>query len=416
MSFSALGLCAELLTTVTEKGYTNPSPIQKEAIPAVLNRQDLIAIAQTGTGKTASFSLPILHLLANTPPAKPHCVKALIVAPTRELAAQVAKNVEGYSEGMNIRSTAVFGGVRIEPQKFELAQGVDILIATPGRLVDLYKQGDINFEHIEILVLDEADRMLDLGFVEHIHFIQSLLPKQRQTLLFSATFSKEIKTLAATMLINPMTIELATAHDHIDNITQILHPVDKARKHELVIHLLNNNDWSQVLVFTRTKRGADELRNKLEAMGIAAESIHANRTQHARTQALDGFRNGSLKVLIGTDLAARGIDIQQLPCVINLDLPYVPEDYIHRIGRTGRASSKGLAISLYSDDESKQLRSIERLIGRQFKKTFISEFTPKPKPPAAKKDNAEEDLYGNFEAFDKPTGKRKSKGRKQRRY
>ena len=415
MSFGELGLCTELVNTVTEKGYASVSPIQQQAIPAILNGRDVIAIAQTGTGKTASFSLPMLQLLANTQPSKPHCVKALIVAPTRELAAQVAKNVESYSEGMSIRSTAVFGGVRIEPQKFELAQGLDILIATPGRLVDLYKQGDINFEHIEILVLDEADRMLDLGFVEHIHFIQGLLPKQRQTLLFSATFSKEIKALAATMLNKPMTIELATAHDHIENITQILHPVDKERKHELVIHLLKSNDWPQVLVFTRTKRGADELRNELEAMGIAAESIHANRTQHARTQALDGFRDGSLKVLIGTDLAARGIDIQQLPCVINVDLPYVPEDYIHRIGRTGRASSKGLAISLYSDDETKQLRSIERLTGRQFKKTFIKEFTPKPKPPAVKKDKVEESLYGNFEAFDKTSGKRKSKGRKKRR-
>ena len=415
ISFGELGLCIELVTTVTEKGYASASPIQQHAIPTVLNGRDVIAIAQTGTGKTASFSLPILQLLANTSPAKPNCIKALIVAPTRELAAQVAKNVESYSEGMNIRSTAVFGGVRIEPQKFELAQGLDILIATPGRLVDLYKQGGINFEHIEMLVLDEADRMLDLGFVEHIHLIQSLLPKQRQTLLFSATFSKEIKALAATMLNKPVTIELATAHDHIENITQILHPVDKERKHELVIHLLKSNDWPQVLVFTRTKRGADELRNELEAMGIAAESIHANRTQHARTQALDGFRDGSLKVLIGTDLAARGIDIQQLPCVINVDLPFVPEDYIHRIGRTGRASSKGLAISLYSDDEKKQLTSIERLTGRQFKKTFISEFTPKPKPPAVKKDKIEENLYGNFEAFDKPSGKRKSKGRKKRR-
>ena len=213
ISFGELGLCIELVTTVTEKGYASASPIQQHAIPTVLNGRDVIAIAQTGTGKTASFSLPILQLLANTQPSKPHCVKALIVAPTRELAAQVAKNVESYSEGMNIRSTAVFGGVRIEPQKFELAQGLDILIATPGRLVDLYKQGDINFEHIEMLVLDEADRMLDLGFVEHIHFIQSLLPKQRQTLLFSATFSKEIKALAATMLNKPVTIELATAHD-----------------------------------------------------------------------------------------------------------------------------------------------------------------------------------------------------------
>ncbi|WP_372621536.1 DEAD/DEAH box helicase [Alteromonas stellipolaris] len=414
MSFSDLGLCTELLNTVAEKGYTSASPIQQEAIPAILSKQDLIAIAQTGTGKTASFSLPILQLLVDKPRLETKGIRALIIAPTRELAAQVAQNVEQYSQNLNIRSTAVFGGVRIEPQKYALAQGVDILIATPGRLLDLYEQGDINFDHLEILVLDEADRMLDLGFIDHIHHIQKLLPKQRQTLLFSATFSKEIKTLATTMLNTPVTIELAKANDHIEKITQILHPVDKERKNELLIHLLENNDWSQILVFTRTKRGADSLRNELEAKGIAAESIHANRTQQARTLALNGFRDGSLKVLIGTDLAARGIDIQQLPCVINVDLPYVAEDYIHRIGRTGRASSEGLAISLYSDDEAKQLRSIERLLGRQFKKTFISGFAPKPKPkpPAAK---VEEDLYGNFEADDKPKGKGRSKGRRKRR-
>jgi ATP-dependent RNA helicase RhlE len=410
MSFSALGLCTEILNTVAEKGYTTPSPIQQEAIPAILSKQDLIAIAQTGTGKTASFSLPILQLLADKPHSKPNCVRALIIAPTRELAAQVAQNVEQYSQNLKARSTAVFGGVRIEPQKYALAQGVDILIATPGRLLDLYEQGDINFEHLEILVLDEADRMLDLGFIDHIHHIQKLLPEKRQTLLFSATFSKEIKTLATTMLNTPKTIELARANDHIEKITQILHPVDKERKNELLIHLIENNDWSQILVFTRTKRGADELRNELEAKGIVAESIHANRTQQARTLALNGFRDGSIKVLIGTDLAARGIDIQQLPCVINVDLPYVAEDYIHRIGRTGRASSEGLAISLFSDDEAKQLKTIERLLGRQFKKTFIAEFAPKP--PAAK---IEEDLYGNFEADDKPKGKGRSKGRRKRR-
>lgn len=415
MPFSDLGLCTELLNTITDKGYVEPSPIQSKAIPVVLSQRDLIAIAQTGTGKTASFSLPILQRLVDMQRADAHCVKALIIAPTRELAAQVAANVATYGRNMNIRSTAVFGGVRIEPQKYELEQGVDILIATPGRLVDLYQQGAINFDHVEILVLDEADRMLDLGFIDHIHSIQNLLPKKRQTLLFSATFSKEVKALAATMVKTPITIELATARDHIENITQVLHPVDKERKHELLVHLLNNNDWSQILVFTRTKRGADELRNELEALGIAAESIHANRAQQARTLALDGFRNGSLKVLIGTDLAARGIDIQQLPCVINIDLPYVPEDYIHRIGRTGRASSSGLAISLYSDDEAKQLRAIERMLGRQFKKTFISEFTPKPKPPEIKKDQKTDDLYGNFEAFDKPKGKGKSKGRRKRR-
>ena len=415
MSFEALGLCTELLNTVSEKGYKEPSPIQKSAIPPILSERDVIAIAQTGTGKTASFSLPILQLLTEKPRQHAQGIRALILAPTRELAAQVAQNVETYSQKMNIRSTAVFGGVRIEPQKYALQQGVDILIATPGRLLDLYQQGDINVDNLEILVLDEADRMLDLGFIEHIHHLQTLLPEKRQTLLFSATFSKEIKTLATDMLNSPETIELATAHDHIENITQVLHPVDKDRKHELLIHLINNNDWSQILVFTRTKRGADTLRNELEALGIAAESIHANRTQQARTKALDGFRNGSIKVLIGTDLAARGIDIQQLPCVINVDLPYVPEDYIHRIGRTGRASSSGLAISLFSDDEAKQLRAVERFTGRQFKKTFLDGFSPKPKPPAVKKEKVEDDLYGNFEADEKPRGKGRSKGRRKRR-
>ncbi|QPG05213.1 DEAD/DEAH box helicase [Salinimonas marina] len=412
MSFSALGLCTELLNTVAKKGYTKPSPIQQEAIPAILNQRDVIAIAQTGTGKTASFSLPILHLLAARPPAQANSIRALILAPTRELAAQVAANVDNYSQNMNLRTTAVFGGVRIEPQQYAIEQGVDILIATPGRLVDLYEQGVINFDQLEILVLDEADRMLDLGFIDHIHHIQSLLPEKRQTLLFSATFTKEIKTLATTMLNNPVIIELATAQDHIETITQTLHPVDKERKSELLLHLIKNNNWSQVLVFTRTKRGADSLRNELEQAGIAAESIHANRTQQARTQALDGFKGGRIKVLIGTDLAARGIDIEQLPCVINVDLPYVPEDYIHRIGRTGRASSRGLAISLFSEDESKQLTAIERFIGRQFKKVFIPGFAPKPKPTVVK---AEEELYGNFEADDSSKRKRKAKGRKKRR-
>lgn len=414
MSFSALGLCTDLLNTVAKKGYHKPSPIQQEAIPAILGGRDLIAIAQTGTGKTASFSLPILHLLADRARAQPNAVKALIIAPTRELAAQVADNVADYSQNMNMRTAAVFGGVRIEPQKYALEQGVDILIATPGRLVDLYKQGVINFDHLEILVLDEADRMLDLGFIDHIHHLQSLLPEKRQTLLFSATFTKEIKALATTMLNNPVTIELATAQDHIETITQVLHPVDKERKNELLLHLINHNEWSQILVFTRTKRGADSLRNELEQAGITAESIHANRTQQARTLALDGFKSGRIKVLIGTDLAARGIDIEQLPCVINVDLPYVPEDYIHRIGRTGRASAKGLAISLFSDDEAKQLKSIERLTGRQFKQQIVPGFAPKPKPkpPVVK---AEENLYGNFEADDSPKRKGKAKGRKKRR-
>ncbi|NVK55785.1 MAG: DEAD/DEAH box helicase [Alteromonadaceae bacterium] len=415
MSFSALGLCSTLLRTVTAWGYTQPSPIQKEAIPAILSGRDVIAIAQTGTGKTASFALPVLQRLANQPRPPANTIRALILTPTRELAAQVARSIDTYSQNMNIRCTAVFGGVRIEPQKLALENGVEILIATPGRLVDLYEQGVINFDHLEILVLDEADRMLDFGFTDQLNHIQSLLPEQRQTLLFSATFTQDIKTLAISMLNTPHTIELATAHDHIDRITQTLHPVDKARKHALLIHLINRNDWSQILVFTRTKRAADCLKKELINAGIVADSIHANRTQQARMLALEGFRNGSVKVLIGTDLAARGIDIEQLPCVINVDLPYVPEDYIHRIGRTGRASHSGLAISLYSDDESKQLKAIERLIGRPFKPKIVTGFAPKPTPPVVKVKEEEDDLYGNFEADDTPKRRRKSNARKKRR-
>lgn len=414
MSFIALGLCAELLKTLQEQGYQSPSLIQKKAIPAVLNHRDVMAVAQTGTGKTAAFTLPIIQLLAGGKNSQAQSPRALVIVPTRELAAQVGENVQNYSRHMNIRSAAVFGGVRIEPQISQLQEGVDLLVATPGRLIDLYNQGVLNFEHLEILVLDEADRMLNLGFIDDIRRIQMLLPIKRQTLMFSATFSKQIKTLAKDMLNNSVSIEVAIEKSAIDKIKQQLHPVDKERKGELLIHLLKKHNWTQVLVFIRTKLGADRLAAQLEKSGISAASIHANRTQHARTHALDGFKNGSIQVLVATDIASRGINVHQLPCVINFDLPYIPEDYTHRIGRTGRAGTFGLAISFFSDDESKQLKAIERATGRQLKREVIPGFTPIEKVSAKLVDD---DEYGNFEADPKPLRRGKfrepkSRGRK----
>ena len=407
MSFGSLGLCDELLKTVVEQGYTTPSAIQAEAIPAVLSQRDVMAVAHTGTGKTAGFALPMVQLLSGGPSPQAHHVRALIITPTRELAAQLADSVQNYSRHMNIRSAAVFGGVRIEPQITQLQGGLDVLVATPGRLIDLYNQQAINFDQLEVLVLDEADRMLDLGFIDAIRRIQMLLPTQRQSLMFSATFSTEIKLLAEDMLNNPLLIELAAENSAVDTVKQIMHPVDKARKSELLIHLIQKNKWHQVLVFSRTKKGADNLVLQLKDAGISADSIHANRTQHARTRALEGFRNGNVKVLVATDIAARGIDINQLPCVVNFDLPYLPEDYVHRIGRTGRASTFGLAVSLFSEDESKQLHSIERFIGRQFEGDIIPGFAPSKR---VAEESSDDDEYGNFEADPKPRGRRGSRG------
>lgn len=412
MSFGSLGLCDELLKNVADQGYTKPSSIQNKAIPAVLSGRDVMAVAQTGTGKTAGFTLPILQLLsARTPSQQALSVRALVITPTRELAAQVAKSVENYSRHLNIRSAAVFGGVRIEPQIAELNMGVDVLVATPGRLIDLYHQQAIHFEQLEILILDEADRMLDLGFVDDIRRIQKLLPDKRQTLMFSATFTKEIKSLAKGMLNNPLLIEVSAVNSTVNSVKQTIYSVDKGRKSELLIHLIKNNKWRQVLVFSRTKHGADSLVIQLEKAGISAESIHANRTQHARTHALDGFRNGNIAVLVATDIASRGIDVNDLPCVVNFDLPYVPEDYVHRIGRTGRAGTSGLAISFFSEDESKQLQSIERVIGRKLEREFILGFAPKVK---IQETSTDDDEYGNFEPDTKPRGRGKSKVRGRR--
>ena len=419
MSFGTLGLCDELLKTVAEHGYLMPSPIQIEAIPAVLAQRDVMAVSQTGTGKTAGFTLPMLQLLSGgaiqsitSPQAK--CVRALVITPTRELAAQVAKNVQSYSRHMKLRSAAVFGGVRIEPQISELQGGLDVLVATPGRLIDLYNQQAINFDYLEILILDEADRMLDLGFVDDIRHIQMLLPSERQTLMFSATFSNEIKSLAKGMLNHPLLIEVAAANSTVDSVKQKIHPVDKARKSELLIQLIKKNKWHQILVFSRTKHGADSLVLQLEKAGVSAASIHANRTQHARTHVLDGFRNGNIVVLVATDIASRGIDVNQLSCVINFDLPYVPEDYVHRIGRTGRAGTSGLAISLFSVDETKQLQSIERFIGRKFELESLPGFTPTKKAPTDASDDVDDKEYGNFEADPKHQRRSQSKGRKGR--
>jgi ATP-dependent RNA helicase RhlE len=406
MSFSSLGLCKAIVENVTKQGYTSPTDIQARAIPAVLQQQDVVAIAHTGTGKTASFTLPIIALLSNdiskTVLASGQ-VRALIIAPTRELAAQVLANIETYQQHINLRSVAVYGGVRIEPQLDALAQGVDILVATPGRLIDLYNRQAVNFDALQILVLDEADRMLDLGFIDDIKHIQTCLPKKRQTLMFSATFSKAIKTLAQTMLHQPLFIDVATGHNPTKNIKQQLYVVDKARKHEMLIYLLKQNNWQQVLVFCKTKRGADNLVAELAQVSVKAESIHANRTQHARTIALDGFREGSLKVLVATDIAARGIDIDDLPCVINVDLPYVAADYVHRIGRTGRAGAQGVAISLFSEDELKPLIAIERLTGKTFKRETLKGFALTSSSKVK-----DDDEYGNFEAHQVTKPRRRS--------
>ena len=414
MSFASLCLCDALLKAVVEQGYTTPTAIQLEAIPAVLNGRDLMAAAHTGTGKTASFTLPMVQLLSGGASPQALHVRALVITPTRELAAQVTESVQNYSRHMNMRSAAVFGGVRIEPQIAALQEGMDVLVATPGRLLDLYSQGAINFDQLEILVLDEADRMLDMGFIDDIRRIQMLLPDKRQTLMFSATFSEAVKSLAKGMFNNPLLIEVAAANSTAATIKQVIHPVDKDRKSELLIDLIKRNKWHQVLVFSRTKKGADSLVSELESAGISAASIHANRTQYARTHALEDFRSGRVVALVATDIAARGIDVSQLPCVVNFDLPYMAEDYVHRIGRTGRAGTLGLAVSLVSEDEYKQLKAIEEVIGTQFERKILRGFMPTEKAPISKFDD---DEYGSFEPDSKPKLKPKSRrrGKPQRR-
>ena len=385
MSFDSLGLSAELLRAVREQGYTQPTPIQRQAIPAILQGRDIMAGAQTGTGKTAGFTLPLLQRLASSRvTGRRRPVRALILTPTRELAAQVAESVETYGRHLELTSTVVFGGVKINPQIERLRRGVDILIATPGRLLDHAGQGTVDLSRVEILVLDEADRMLDMGFIHDIRKVLALLPENgsRQNLLFSATFSSDIKRLAHQLLNRPELIEVARSNATADRIEQRVHPVDKARKRELLSHLIGAGDWRQVLVFTRTKHGANRLAQQLERDGLSAAAIHGNKSQGARTRALAGFKNGEVRVLVATDIAARGLDIDQLPHVVNYELPNVPEDYVHRIGRTGRAGSDGEAISLVCVDEHKLLLDIERLLKRKIPSQVLDGYEPDPTIPA----------------------------------
>lgn len=379
MSFSNLGLCKELLRAIKEEGYTTPTPIQTKAIPVILSKKDVLAAAQTGTGKTAGFTLPLLELLnKNYLKDRKSAVKALILTPTRELATQVAQSVEVYGKYLPFKSAVIFGGVGINPQKAILKKGVDIITATPGRLLDLVSQDCLDLSKVEFLVLDEADRMLDMGFIHDIKKILSILPKHRQNLLFSATFSPEIKKLADGLLNSPVLIEVSKANSTSHKVEQTVHHVDKERKKELLIHLLNKNSWKQVLVFTRTKHGANKLSEALIKDKITSAAIHGNKSQGARTKALDDFKAGTVRVLVATDIAARGIDIDQLPHVINFELPNVPEDYVHRIGRTGRAGNSGDAISLVCIDEHDYLLAIEKLIKQKINKIVIEGFKVNP--------------------------------------
>ena len=382
-SFIELGLSEDIVRAVSEQGYTSPTPIQIQAIPAVIKGGDLLAGAQTGTGKTAGFTLPVLQRLStalNAPKDKlsKRPIRALVLTPTRELAAQVQESVETYGKYVPLTSGVIFGGVGINPQIKLLKHGVDILVATPGRLLDHHQQGTIDLRNIEILILDEADRMLDMGFIHDIKKVLAILPAKRQNLLFSATFSDEIKVLADRLLNNPEMIEVARRNSTVEVIAQKIHPVDRDKKHPLLAHLIKTHQWSQVLVFTRTKHGANKLVEQLAKDGVAAMAIHGNKSQSARTKALAEFKDGSLPVLVATDIAARGIDIDQLPHVVNYDLPNVAEDYVHRIGRTGRAGATGEAISLVCVDEFKLLADIEKFIKRQIPQEIIDGFIPDP--------------------------------------
>lgn len=377
MSFEELGLAPELLSAVSEQGYTEPTPVQRQAIPAIIQGRDIMAAAQTGTGKTAGFTLPLLHRLLKIPMAKKR-VRALIITPTRELAAQVHESVKTYGQHLPFRSCVVFGGVKINPQISRLKQGCDIIIATPGRLLDLVDQKVIDLSFVETLVLDEADRMLDMGFVHDIRRILNLLPKKRQNLLFSATYSDSIKSLANKLLHNPEFIEVARRNTTAEGVSQIIHPVDKMRKRELLSFMIGSQNWKQVLVFTRTKHGANKLAKQLETDGLKSAAIHGNKSQGARTRALADFKEGRVRVLVATDIAARGLDIDKLPHVVNFELPNIPEDYVHRIGRTGRASCEGLATSLVCVDELAFLRDIEKLLKCKLPQKILPGYEPDP--------------------------------------
>ncbi|GAA6152736.1 DEAD/DEAH box helicase [Pseudoteredinibacter isoporae] len=405
MSFDTLGLSAPILSAVAKQGYSEPSPIQAQSIPAILEGRDVMAAAQTGTGKTAGFTLPLLERLKNGESARSNQARALVLTPTRELAAQVGDSVATYSSELPLRSTVVYGGVKINPQMQKLRKGADILVATPGRLLDLYNQNAVAFDQLEVLVLDEADRMLDMGFIHDIKRILKLLPKKRQNLLFSATFSDDIRALAKGLVHQPVEISVTPANSTANTVEQWIYPVDKNQKSKLLSKLISDNNWQQVLVFSRTKHGANRLCKQLTARGISSAAIHGNKSQGARTKALADFKTGRIRALVATDIAARGLDIEQLPQVVNFDLPNVAEDYVHRIGRTGRAGATGQAISLVCSEEIKLLNDIENLTKTLLPRKLQEGFEPsialaetrlsdkpakpkKPKKPKAPKQEA----------------------------
>ena len=373
-TFDTLGLRAELLRAVADEGYSVPTPIQAQAIPFVLAGRDLLGAAQTGTGKTAGFTLPLLQRLAAAEVPGPKRVRALVLVPTRELAAQVHESIRTYGRHLRIRATVVYGGVGFNPQAGELRRGVDIVVATPGRLLDHVQQRTIDLRHVETLILDEADRMLDMGFIHDIKRIVALLPKKRQNLLFSATFPEEVRKLANSFMHDPASVEVARRNTPAELVAQVAHPVRSDRKRQLLAHLVKSNDWQQVLVFTRTKHGANRLAQQLEREGIEADAIHGNKSQGARTRALKRFKDNELRVLVATDIAARGLDIDALPHVVNYDLPHVPEDYVHRIGRTGRAGASGEAVSLVSQEERPLMSAIEKLMNRRVERRAVAGF------------------------------------------
>lgn len=415
MSFEKLGLTDDLLKAVQAKGYETPSPIQEKAIPQVLSGKDILASAQTGTGKTAGFALPILQLLSQDTPHRNRPIRALVLTPTRELAAQVQQDILDYSKFVDIRSTVIFGGVNQGPQVSKLQRGVDILVATPGRLLDLIDQRYISLNQVEILVLDEADRMLDMGFLRDIKRIMALMPERRQNLLFSATFSKEIKKLSATILHNPVTVEATPENTTAELVNQKVYRVNQKQKTEVITKLIWEGNWHQVLVFTRTKHGANRLAQKLDKAKISATAIHGNKTQAARTKALAAFKKGDVSVLVATDIAARGLDIPLLPHVINFELPNVPEDYVHRIGRTGRAGASGEAISLVSADEVSYLRGIEKLLGMTLPSEVIEGFEPTKGPIEGGKKRMKEQVTSNAQPGDrKPNSENRSNERRNR--
>jgi ATP-dependent RNA helicase RhlE len=408
MLFNQLGLSAELLRAIDEKGYREATPIQQQAIPLVLEGRDILAGAQTGTGKTAGFALPLLQRLQLSPDNR-RSVRALVLTPTRELAAQVGESIRDYGRHTPFRTAVIFGGVSINTQIAKLKKGVDVVVATPGRLLDHMQQKTIDLSKIQILVLDEADRMLDMGFIRDIRKILKVMPKERQNLLFSATFSKEIRRLAADLLNAPTEIQVAARNTAVERVRQIVHPVDKRRKRELLSHRIGKENWKQVLVFTRTKHGANRLSGQLTADGLNSVAIHGNKTQAARTRALRDFKAGKVRVMVATDIAARGLDIDRLPHVVNYELPFVPEDYLHRIGRTARAGQEGHAVSLVCVDEQKLLNDIERLLKCEIEKEIIPGYEPDSRI------KAEPVQIGRSQ---RPTGQRKgarSGARKKRR-